>query len=788
MDLSPDTADTDVRSGIIDSEADLLARLNSEPANTPLRLSLARNMRNARRTRDAESLIREGIQLDPANPDLNLALAESLSLRRADKELKSLFETLIQGPLATDPRFWYLEGQFFQRKGQTDNAREKFSRCIAQMPEWISPYVDLANVLIQGGRFNEGTSVLLRALEKHPSHWKIHYNLARCFDQLGKINPFNKHLSEALRLSPSPNLVYSNLAQTRLAHGDPEGAERCFRQALESTPDDLYCRLGLAEALIATGRIADAESHLTACESSRDVQLVSRLATVRWNLKQFDQGIALLKRICELAPDNVEAWFNLSSALLQSWRLQDALDAVAKARMLDPTLAGLDGVEANIRAKRGENELSLSLFRKAIANDPDNTSLYSSLAFASLYSDTLSAADKFTLHKHLSARIENGITPFLDWPWSSHERLRIGYISADFRDQHPVGIFIRPVMEHHDRSKFEIYCYYNSSTIDESTQQIRRHADHWLAIDRWSDEKVCKRIREDEIDILVDLSGHTQGHRLRTFARHPAKSQFTMIGYPGSTGMRSLDYFIADPVVAPDDKIDLYSENLLRLPACVFSYPRDGIGHSPDVVRRPADDPIVFGSFNNLTKITPATIDVWTHILLDIPDSSLYMKTPSFADSATAELVRRQFVNRGISPDRLHLEGPCALYEMLNDYNKVDVGLDPIPFNGGTTTYQALWMGVPVVTLPGDEFSSRMGASIMSAIGLPEYIASSPENYIETAKRITTDRESLRELKAGLRQRMQVSPLCDNVGYTRALEELFGSGLSRTCRGTVVDG
>ncbi|HEY0633770.1 MAG TPA: tetratricopeptide repeat protein [Gammaproteobacteria bacterium] len=692
------------------------------------------------------------------------------------EEARSLARRLAQSYPELPPSL-YFQGVVAYKEGQLPQAERLLRGAIARASHWSAAYQELANVLIAQGKFTECIAVLTPHLAAAGNQWKLHYSLARCYDAAAEsvqsIAHFNHHLGEALRLSGDPATIYGHLARGRLANKDYQGAERALRAVLTIKPDNSETQLSLAETLIQRGRREEATALLQHVKDSGDIVLLSRLASVIWEQKEFDPALAILQKITMLAPDNVEAWFNYASALMQAWRLELASEACDRTLALGKGMSGALALKANIEGKRGNVAGALQMLEQILQQQPEHRAIRSNLAFTALYSAAWDAEKKFQLHRELAAAIEREVQPYSDWPWGRHTRLRIGYVSADFRDQHPVGIFITPVLAHHERSRFEVFCYYNSNTSDASTAAVRRLSEHWRNVAGWSDEKLCKQIRSDEIDILIDLSGHTAQNRLGTFARRPAKCSLSMIGYPHSTGMSRIDYFLADPMIASSGSESLYSERLLHTQHSVFCYPKDGGSMTGGTLRSTPRDHVVFGSFNNLIKVTEKTVELWAAILKQTVNSRLLMKTPSFFDQATRELYRTRFASYGIEAERIELRGPSELGQMMDEYNDVDIGLDPIPFNGGTTTYQALWMGVPVVTLSGDNFCSRMGASILHTLGLDEFVATSEGEYVARAVAWAEQPTQLRQLKGTLRERMRNSPLCDNLAYTRHLEALY---------------
>jgi predicted O-linked N-acetylglucosamine transferase (SPINDLY family) len=350
-------------------------------------------------------------------------------------------------------------------------------------------------------------------------------------------------------------------------------------------------------------------------------------------------------------------------------------------------------------------------------------------------------------------------------------RLRVGYVSADFV-RHPVGYFIEAVLKAHDRAQVEIFCYSNAWRTDPLTQRLYAVADHWRTIAWKSDLDVANMIRSDEIDILVDLSGHTAGHRLQLFGHKPAPVQATWLGYFGTTGLAAIDYILVDEVISSRSDEDQFVETPVRLPHGYLCYaPREAV----PVRAAPAERLgfATFGCFNKLIKVTPAVITVWAEILRRIPTARLVLKDAALEDPDVRTRCLAKFVSEGVATHRLDLLGRSEHIAYLDAYNHIDIALDPFPFNGGTTTAEALWMGVPVVTLRGDHFVSRLGASLLTGLGARELIADSRQQYVEIATTLANDVPRLVALRAGLRDRLLTSSLCDGPGFTRGLEAAY---------------
>ena len=350
--------------------------------------------------------------------------------------------------------------------------------------------------------------------------------------------------------------------------------------------------------------------------------------------------------------------------------------------------------------------------------------------------------------------------------------LRIGYVSSDFR-QHAVSHFIEPVLAAHDKSKFELFAYYHHTVVDDMTKRIQSHVSHWRSLVGKSDADIAAMIRADSIDILIDLAGHTATNRLPIFARKPAPLQVAWLGYPNTTGLSTMDYRITDAFADPRGMTEAFhTEKLHRMPDCFscFRAPADAPAVAPLHAMRTGR--VTFGSFNNFAKITPEVISVWSNILKRIPTSTLFLKYKDLESVPMTQFIHHQFMTRGVLVSQLRIQGDDASHvEHMARYNNIDIALDPFPYNGTTTTLDALWMGAPVITLEGASHVGRVGVSQMSNLGLQELIAHNQSEYVEIAVALANDLPRLAALRAGMRERMLASPLMNVARFTSNLEQ-----------------
>ena len=390
------------------------------------------------------------------------------------------------------------------------------------------------------------------------------------------------------------------------------------------------------------------------------------------------------------------------------------------------------------------------------------------------YQDGVTADDILAEARRFAAQFEQN---FLERKFANvtnpERRLRIGYVSADFRE-HSVARFLKPLLLARDHEAFEVFCYSAVVNPDSMTRQFQGLADHWRNATGLSDGNLAEKIHDDCIDILVDLGGHTAGNRLPMFARKPAPIQVTWLGFPGTTGLASIDYRLVDPITDPQDNgDDLASETLFRLADGFLCYgPPDD---SPTILEeRHLNTTLTFGSFNNPAKLSATTIDTWSALLAQLPHARLLLKGRPFDDATGRARFLNAFLHRGIDRERIDFVGYLSSStEHLALYRQVDIALDPFPYNGTTTTCEALWMGVPVVTLCGDRHSGRVGASLVTQLGLRELIARDVQHYVDIAAALAADRKRLAELRLGLRRRMAASSLCDGPAFARKIEAAY---------------
>ncbi len=606
--------------------------------------------------------------------------------------------------------------------------------------------------MMQSNRFAEAQALFQGICDADAEDADAWHILSSIHGMLGNLDAAGNCCRRVISLRPDHGQAHLNLGNVLYLQGDLDKAVKEYQHALRINPNDAAAHNNLGNILNTLGRI--------------------------------DEAAVNFRESVRLNPNNAETHSNLGNIFLYyKGQLNDALACYREALRLNPNLVQAHINLGNVYTLQGKLDEALVSYQEALRHDPHNALAHSNLLFLMSYRSDSDPAKLFAEHERwgkIHGRDPSSIASHNNVP-DEGKRLRIGYVSADFRN-HPVGIFIEQVLAHHDKSRFEIFCYSNHGINDDLTTRLRGYADHWRDVLAQPDEALARQIRRDGIDILVDLAGHTAGNRLLTFALKPAPIQVTWMSYIATTGLKAIDYILGNRYIIPPQDERYYVEKVIRLPHSFlcFSPPRVSIEVSP----LPAQSSgwVTFGCFNNTAKLTPAVIATWSKLLLALPRSRLFLKSGGFNDEDIRTHFQKLFAKHGVRHEQLAFAGRSPRHEYLASYHQVDIGLDPYPYNGGTTTVEALWMGVPVVTLRGDRFVGRMGESIMMNLGLEECVTDSEEAYINKAISLASDLPRLAALRSGLRDQLLNSPLCDSIGFTRDLETAYRHMWENWCR------
>jgi protein O-GlcNAc transferase len=771
------------------------------------------------RLAEAEACYRSVLAAEPGNADaLNMLGIVALQSGRSDTAVELIRQAIKTN--ATNAAYFYNLGVALRANGKLSEAIDAARRAVGLKPDMAEAHFNLGSFLYEEGKLEEAVAAYRQTIRFQPGIAQAHSNLGEALRRLGRPREAEAAGREALRLGPDQPLAHCHLGCALHDQGKLEEAIGEFQHAIRLMPEfaEAHCYLGTV--LCKQGKLEEALAATRHAIQSRPdcVEAHSNLAAILQQQGRLDEAVAACRQAIRIAPGYADAHYNLGSALFHQQRHIEAVAAWREAIRVKPDYADAYANLGNGLRELGRLEEAIIACREAIRISPDNAAVHASLGAA--LSDQASFDDAFAAYREAirlkpdffeassallaSMNYSERVSPtaLFEAHRSWHERygrttqrppapanersdprrLKVGYVSPDFRG-HSVAQFLEPLLRSHARNEVEIFCYAEVSAPDAWTKRFEELADHWVVTVAMSDDALAERIRRDGIDILVDLAGHTSKNRLMVFARKPAPIQVTWLGYPNSTGLEAIDYRLVDAMTDPPGEADaLASETLVRLPGCFLCY--GGPAKAPASTPPPclATGTITFGSFNNPAKLSAATLDAWARLLLQIPQARLLLKGKQFSDASTRALYLDRLAQRGVAAQQVELVAQRPESKAhLGLYNRIDIALDPFPYNGTTTTCEALWMGVPVVALRGDRHAGRVSVSLLAAIGMNDLVADSVEAYVETAVALAGDPMRLSELRHSLRSHMAAAPLCDAAGFARKIEHAYHTMWQRWC-------
>lgn len=704
-----------------------------------------------------------------------------LAGKRFDESTAHFNRALSANPRLTEARINL--GLAFKEMGKLKEAECSYRKALELRPELAVCHYNLGNILLETGRPDEAVTSYERALTLEPGYTGARLNLGATLRDLGRLEEAAACYELAIADSLADAQVYVNYGAVLRDLGKPAEAESCYRKALDIEPDAPLAHFNMGNALRDQERMDEAVSsyrRAVSLEPESPGFLTNLGNALRDNGNSAD-SVPVYQQALELDPRNFEALVNLGNAFKELGKMDQAISSYNKALLIRPDMAE---VHYNLGTAFQDQCLladAVACYRRVLELKPDHAVAHSNLLMNIQYDSAITPVDLLR-ESRAWEKAQLGGTRVMPPPTNDPDPerpLRIGYVSGDLR-RHPVGYFLDGVLACHDPGQFRIHCYANQSFGDDLTGRLRANSAGWQAIFGRSDDEVADLIRADGIDILVDLAGHTARNRLLVFGRRPAPVQATWAGYVGTTGLSAMDYLISDERETPAGTDHWYAEKIVRLPDCYVCYaPPD---YAPPVAPLPAckNGFITFGCFNNLAKINPGVISLWTELLLSMPHARLLMVTKSLGNPDISRRYRAAFDDGGVG-DRVEFSGMVPHPGLLERYGDVDVALDPFPYSGGLTTLESLWMGVPVITLGGERFASRHSLSHLAAAGLPELVAGDRAEYAAKAVSLAGDLPRLEALRSSLRDRMAASPLCDAPRFTRNLEQAYRSMWRRWC-------
>jgi protein O-GlcNAc transferase len=677
---------------------------------------------------------------------------------------------------------WKLLGGALQMQGK--NALSAFQKTAQLMPGEADAHYNLGVALKSVGLLEDAAASYRRALKIKPDYAEAHSNLGNVLKDLGRLDDAVASYRRALALKPDSADAHNNLGTILKDLGRLDDAVVSYRRAIEVKPDFADAHYNLGNALKDLGQLDDAVvSYRRAIEVKPDfADAYNNLGTALKDLGQLDAALASYRRLIELKPDFAEAHNNLGVALKDLGQLDAALASYRKALGLKPDYAEAHNNLGNVLKDFGQHEDALSSYRRALEIKPDLAEARSNLLFSLNYTANHVSSDCLAEARQYGRMAdEKATSPFSSWQCvAKPELLRVGLLSGDLCN-HPVSYALKSLLERLNFSRIELIAYSTGREVDDYTALIKPYFATWKQLYGLSDEAAARLIHTDGVHILLDLSGHTAHNRLPVFAWRPAPVQASWLGYFATTGIAEMDYLLTSEVAVPMAHRGQFTENVWYLPDTWLCFA------APDadlpVVSLPAlqNGYITFGCFQRLDKVGNDVLTVWAKILTALPEARLNIACRQLGDPVLAARFVERLLAHGIDPARVATHGPAkSREEYLTRYLEVDVMLDSFPYPGVTTTCEALWMGVPTLTLSGDTLLARQGAGVLTAAGLANWVATSLEDYVDKAIEVAGDLAKLAKLHAGLRQQVLASPLFDAPRFARNFEDaLWGMWQAR---------
>lgn len=766
------------------------------------RLNLAKGLHAAGRLAEAEKLYQQVLDDDPTHP-VALHFLGVIALQSGKHEQAV---ELITKAISIKPDFaeaYNNLGTALKALRRYDEAISAYQQSLIFKPDFTDAHYNLGFLMQQMNRPGEAVSHFHQVIAIHPNRVDAHGGLGLAYKALGRLNEAVASYQKALTHRPDSVSLCIELGLLLQQSGDPEGAVGIYKKILMIQPDHANALFNLGKLYHELGQLnASVESYQKGLHANPErADALCNLGLALQDLGRMDEALASYHQAITINPGLLEAHYNLGNALQSRKKLNEAILSYQKALEINPgfvqalnnigaalnDLGRLDeAVEiyqsvlqdkpdyaeghnnlGNSLFSLGDIEASISCYQKAIAEHPDYYGAFSNLLLAEQYRPGHTAETLYELHCRWDERY--ALTFKSAWPNHQNTRepdrtLRIGFVSADL-GRHPVGYFAVGLLEHLRQFNIETFCY-SDRIADDLTKRIQSLFNVWHNTRDASDEAVTSIIAQDKIDILIDLSGHSAHNRLLIFARKPAPIQVSWAGYVSTTGLSAMDYLVSDRFSTLEGEEPFYSEKIIRMPDQWLCY--EPPSYAPDVAPLPAQKNgyVTFGSFSNPGKLNAAVVSTWAKILCEVEGSRLLIKYRGIDTASNIKRLTKMFGEAGIPASRLILEGRSPHADLLARYNDVDIALDPFPYSGGLTTYEALWMGVPVITIPGETFASRHSQSHLETIGHSEFVARDLDHYVGLAVEWAHDTDRLSKIRSKLREEMARSPICDHKKFS----------------------
>jgi predicted O-linked N-acetylglucosamine transferase (SPINDLY family) len=635
---------------------------------------------------------------------------------------------------------------------QHDEAELIYAKVRRECPkDFDAWYLSGAMAFQRGGHLEEAVELLQKARKLNADSVECRMFLGMALADLGRHAEAEPHLVRALKKTPHMAEMWENLARCQRAMGLPHEALESLGKFAEIQPTNANARELLGELAAVVNGFAAAEQYF--------------------------------RKATEIDPSFAIAWSNLGLALLEkTGHIAEGMECLDKALQLDPFLVAASSARALGLQRLYKTEESLDLHNSILWMEPQNARVLSARNMLLNYLPRQDRQSVFEAHKEFGALFQKDEFQVFFNPQEPDKKLRVGFISPDLR-HHSVAFFLKPLLQNLDPSRVQTLLYHCHHSEDATSAALRKLASKWTNLNGVEDDAAATLIQRDAPDILIDLAGHSAMNRLPLLARGLAPVQISYLGYPNTTGVPTITHRLVDEITDPSGEADAFAtEKLIRFSPCAWSY--EAPSEAPSPAMPDAASPVTFGSFNNFLKVTDETLSVWSKILAQVPASRLFIKSVYLDDSEVRKNVLERITAAGIAEDRVETSGFfAATQDHLSAYNRVDVALDTFPYNGTATTCEALWMGVPVVSLVGDRHAARVGLSLLTAIDHAEWAAENEDAYIEKAVSLAQDRALRSKLRESLRSEASASILCDHAGQATRFEAALRQTWSDWCNG-----
>ncbi|OXI91810.1 glycosyltransferase [Burkholderia sp. AU33423] len=702
----------------------------------------------AGRLAEAKTLYDAILTAQPGQPDaLHFLGLLACQLKQYDAGLALMEQSLVARP---DASYFNNLGNMLRESGRLDDAIAHYRRAVALRPDYPEAHNNLGNALRDAREPAAAMESCARAIELRPGYAQAYNNLGNALQDLDDLDGAATHYGRAIELDASMAMAHANLSAVR--HRQLRCAE-----ALVHAQDAIRLAPNLGEAHNHAGNAYH-------------------------GLDRLDEAQASHRTAVTLNPADAGACHNLSVVLLKLQRLDEALVYCRQALQAGPPAVLMHVNLGDILRAQGNVDAAVHAYRDALAlvcDDADDVAatVLNRLLFSAAASACVNPADYLAdarrYGRHLAARsTRHAHDPRERAARAQGRPLRVGFVSGDLR-LHPVGIFLESVLAHLDRTRIDLRVYVTTDVEDAITAKLKPHSSAWRSIAALGPEAAARMIHDDEIDVLVDLAGHTQSSGLAVFGWKPAPVQASWLGFFASTGCDAIDYFIGDRYTLPDAEAHHFVEQPWRLPDSFLCFTPPACDVEVGPLPMAARGHPTFGCFGQLVKIGEDVVRAWSRILHTLPDARLLLKAHELGREGVRDATVARFARHGIGADRLILEGGSPRAEYFDAYNRIDVALSPFPYPGGTTTAEALWMGVPVLGMKGSRFVTHICESVLHAAGMGEWVADGEDTYVAKAIAAVRDREQLATLRAGLRAQLLASPLCDARRFAAHLEAAF---------------